>query len=401
MRTLCAQPSKSLQVMNEIAKYAENFLVIAVSAIVVRIVAFGLVMLFPIHSDNYNLVSPLIEHQGMDKHFYQKAADQYKTIGMSILYSKTEVFYKNPTTEYSGMSALPLFPLILIIFDYEQGNTIPLALAYLFFCCLMCLIWLRWLKDNGCSTLGLWLFIIVPNPIYYMLAIGTDLPFAVIFSVFFTTYFTKNKNNYMWIAALILLCLLRPNSISIGLFVILDQFLRGVNIENKLKLPLISVMALGVTIIGIFSLPYFVVYLDLSRDFTYFGVSNKEYIDGIFPKLPYILDKFLSIIVFLFAKLLYFCGLRPSYNPDLYLPLVFLRSFVGIFLLPGIIYIFLSNKWQLKQLTFLYILPFFMGATQDRYHLAIFPILYFYGLKQYEVIWKIMRKKFTLELGAR
>ena len=369
-----------------------KFFVIAMASVLVRIFAFIIFMFINLENHKGHIVSPLVEQKGIDTAFYQEAAEQYKTYGWSILYKKTEDFYKEPSTEYSGMSPMPLFPLLLILTDYKDGNTIPLALLYLAFCCLLCLIWLRWLKDNGCPTIGLWLFTVIPNPIYFMVAVGTDLPFALLFSVFFVSYFSKNRNNYIWISALILLFLMRPNSLSIGIFVILDQLLRDFNFGKRLNLIILSAMALAVSVIGIFSLPYFVVYLDLSKDFTYFGISNAEYINGIYTNLPTFLDKALSITTFLFAKILYFCGLRPSYS-DVSTEVVFLRAFVGIFLLPGLIYILFSKKRSLKMLIFIYMLPIFIGATQDRYHLTIFPILYLYGIQLYAMAMKFIRER--------
>lgn len=378
--------------MKTFISYAHKFFVIAVASVLIRIVAFILFMFINLQDHKGNIVSPLEEQHGIDTAFYQEAAEQYKTYGWSILYKKTEDFYKDPSTEYSGMSPMPLFPLLLILTDYQDGNTIPLALLYLVFCCMLCLIWLRWLKDNGCPTLGLWLFTVIPNPIYFMIAIGTDLPFALLFSVFFVSYFSKNRNNYIWISALILLFLMRPNSLSIGIFVMLDQILRDFNFEKRLKVIVFSVMTLAVSVIAIFSLPYFVVYLDLSKDFTYFGVSNAEYIKGIYSNLPIFLDKILSITTFIFAKILYFCGLRPSYS-DISLEIVFLRAFVGIFLLPGLIYILISKNRSLQMLIFIYMLPIFIGATQDRYHLSIFPILYLYGFQLYAMALKFIRER--------
>ena len=175
--------------MKNFISYARKFFVIAIASVLIRILAFILFMFINLQDHKGYIVSPLEEQHGIDTAFYQEAAEQYKTYGWSILYKKTEDFYKDPSTEYSGMSPMPLFPLLLILTDYQDGNTIPLALLYLVFCCMLCLIWLRWLKDNGCPTIGLWLFTIIPNPIYYMVAVGTDLPFALLFSVFFVSYF--------------------------------------------------------------------------------------------------------------------------------------------------------------------------------------------------------------------
>ena len=191
--------------MKTLSGYIDKILVIAIASVAIRVVAFLFLMLFDVYDNKGNILSPLVEQHSIDTPFYQKTAEQYKNIGISILYSKIEDFYKNPNTDYDSMSAVPLFPLILIAFDYEENNTLPLAFLYLVFCCLTCIIWLSWLKENGCSTLGLWLFILIPNPIYYMVAIGTDLPFALLFSVFFVSYFSRTQKKSIWLTALFFL----------------------------------------------------------------------------------------------------------------------------------------------------------------------------------------------------
>ena len=202
---------------------------------------------------------------------------------------------------------------------------------------------LIWLKENGCSTFGLWLFILIPNPIYFMLALGTDLPFALLFSVFFVSYFSKKQKKSIWLTAMFFLFLLRPNAVSVGLFVLVDQINRSLDKTKSLKLIFSFLILLGTLLLGVFSLPYFLVYFDLSRDFTYFGISNKEYFEGIYPNLMTAFDRILSFLTYLIAKILYFCGLRPSYS-DIPIQILLLRSFVGIFLLPGLIYIFFTDK---------------------------------------------------------
>ena len=156
-----------------------KFFVIAMASVLVRIFAFIIFMFINLENHKGHIVSPLVEQKGIDTAFYQEGAEQYKNYGWAIFYKKTEGFYKEPSTEYSGMSPMPLFPLLLILTDYKDGNTIPLALLYLAFCCLLCLIWLRWLKDNGCPTIGLWLFTVIPNPIYFMVAVGMHLSHAL------------------------------------------------------------------------------------------------------------------------------------------------------------------------------------------------------------------------------
>ena len=126
--------------MKNLSGYIDKIFVIAIASIAIRVMAFFFVMFFNLYDDQGNRVSPLVEQLSIDTQFYKKAAEQYKDIGISILYSKTEDFYKDPNTDYDSMSPLPLFPLMLIAFDYEENNTLPLAFFYLILCCLTCII---------------------------------------------------------------------------------------------------------------------------------------------------------------------------------------------------------------------------------------------------------------------
>jgi hypothetical protein len=365
-----------------------NFSVLIGFAIVLRLTIFILAMIFVINDHKGYVVSPLVEQQGIDTQFYQRAANHYKAIGLSVLIEKTKAFYQTPEiavekprVAQNKISPLPLFPLTLIAFNYKSGNTLPLAIFFLLICCILCWGWLKWLKQNQVPNWGLWIFALIPNPVYFMLAVSTDLLFAFLFFLFFISYFSKNKysKNGFWIYSLIGMSLLRPNAISIILFVLWDKFFNTEKalIRHNKTFNLSIILATGFLIV--FTFPYFIYYLTFAKSFTYFGISNAEYLKGAFEVFPEVLNKVISIFSFVLAKIFYFVGLRPSYSGISY-HMLFLRSFVGIFLLPGFFYLYIYGDKRIKYLFSLYIFPIFLGATQDRYHLPLMPILYFYGI---------------------
>lgn len=374
--------------MKFLYNYYNNFNILIGFSIIVRLTIFLLAMVFVINDHKGYVVSPLVVQKGIDTKFYQSAANHYKTIGISVLIEKTKAFYQapeiiveKPEASLSKISPLPLFPLTLIGFNYKTGNTLPLAIFYLFVSCILCYGWLKWLKQNNVPNWGLWTFAVIPNPVYFMLAISTDLLFAFLFFIFFVSYFNEHRHskNSFWIYSLIGMSLLRPNAISIILFVLWDKYFNDENslIRDNRKLNLLIIVVTGILVV--FTLPYFIYYVTFAKSFTYFGISNEEYLKGAFKAFPEVLDRIISLGSFILAKILYFVGLRPSYS-DIPMHMLFLRSFVGIFLLPGFFYLYFYGDKRIKYLFSLYILPIFLGATQDRYHLPVMPILYFYGI---------------------
>jgi hypothetical protein len=358
-------------------------------AILLRILVFILAIFINPQDQKKNSLSPLVEQKGIDTPFYQKAAEQYKNYGLTIIYKKTKSFLdelladssKASSVEPSEMSPLPLFPLTLIAFDYKQGNTLPLAILYLIMSIAFCIIWLKWLSENGLPKWSLWVFTIIPSPIYYMLAISTDMMFAFFFSIFFTSYFrTKNKENYyVWIFALICMTFLRPNVISVILFILFDKLFFSKKKLNIKSTQFIFLAVAILTTLALVSLPYFLVPIGHNLEIDYFGIQHSEYFSGIFNELPHFLNKIISVISLILAKVFYFVGLRPSWSeiPDY---ILFIRSFTGIFLLPGILYLYIKGDIRIKILFGFFILPILLVVTQDRYNLPVFPILYFYGV---------------------
>ena len=126
-------------------------------------------------------------------------------------------------------------------------------------------------------------------------------------------------------------------------------------------------------------MPYFLVPIGHNLEIDYFGIQHSEYFSGIFNELPQFLNKIISVISLILAKVFYFVGLRPSWSeiPDY---ILFIRSFAGIFLLPGIVYLYIKGDTRIKILFSFFILPILLVVTQDRYNLPVFPILYFYGV---------------------
>ncbi len=96
----------------------------------------------------------------------------------------------------------------------------------------------------------------------------------------------------------------------------------------------------------------------------YFGATQAEYLAGVFNTLPVWLDRVLSLLSLISAKILYFVGVRPSYGETPTL-IVLARAAAGLIFLPGIIYALARGARAHRLLLVIYMLPVLLGASQE------------------------------------
>jgi hypothetical protein len=388
-------------------------------AVTARFAIFVVAAQAPVLNQRGAVVSPLEMQTGNDIRFYLRSMRIYQELSLPEI---VEVFTKyfdfdaelpegapvdcDPiedvcaprTRSVIGMHAdyflaPPVFPMLLSAFNYQEGNTLPFGVFYLFLSSLLVFLWLRWLWAKGIAAHWLFVFALIPNPIWFTLSISTELTFALVFAVFYLAYTARGFNQWrvaLWILFLGLTLLTRPNGVSFLLFVIADSLLftsRSLRV-NLLLVTLVITPILAGTVF--FFGPHLNIFVFHSATISYFGTQQGHYLTGIYGALPVWLDLPLSLFSLVGAKVLYFVGLRPTYG-ELPLVIQFARGAVGVILLPGLIYLFLKADWRLRLLVGLYLLPIFLGATQDRYNLAIQPILFFYGVLSLSAIWSRVR----------
>ena len=180
--------------------------------------------------------------------------------------------------------------------------------------------------------------------------------------------------------------LTRPNALSVVLFVVVELLLNWKASAGRLRLFALGLALLFCLAAAVFYLPYFLAFLDASSQITYLGIRQSDYLMGILPTLPAVINKPLSWIALAGIKTLYFCGLRPSYA-DTPLALVGARAVVGLILLPGLIYCLVAGERSMRLMIICFALPLFAGATQERYNLPFQPLLFYYGALFYNTLW--------------
>lgn len=141
----------------------------------------------------------------------------------------------------------------------------------------------------------------------------------------------------------------------------------------------------GVAMMFVFG-GYFLWYVQTSSGLDYFGYTSAQFIDGIYPGLPAMLDQPLSWLSLLGAKFLYLAGLRPGYG-EAASPLVLVRAAAGIVLLPGLIYGFFRAPWAYRFLLVAFFAPVVFGSAQDRYIMPVAPLLVLFAERFAFEIW--------------
>ncbi|NQV81866.1 MAG: hypothetical protein HQ495_15020 [Alphaproteobacteria bacterium] len=353
---------------------------------------FVLLIFVPINNQDGFRVSPLTVQTGTDINFYQQSLLHYEALSARELLRRFSSYYDSKRDSdvpslRSGRSdyfiAPPLFPLVLKATGYRAGNTLPLGLLFLAVSCGAAILWIRWMISLGIPTKWLVVFGLLPNPIWFTVSISTDMLFAASFCLFFLAYFSESKlggwRTALWILALIVCVLSRPNGVSLIGFVALDYLLNQMDKHRRYRMPMLVGIGLAGMVSLFFFTPHFVIYLRSSAGLDYFGITQQAFLDGAFDSLPPALNHVASYLVLLGSKLLYLVGLRPSYG-DISPAILFVRAAPGLLLLPGLVFVMWRGGARLRLLIFVYLLPALLGATQDRYNLPIYPILFAYGV---------------------
>jgi hypothetical protein len=135
----------------------------------------------------------------------------------------------------------------------------------------------------------------------------------------------------------------------------------------------------------IYYLPYFWIHEGNSAHTHYWGIYPKQFNEGLFSGWPSWLNKSISFVLYAVSKVIYSVGLRPSYA-DISPWLVIARSWPGVLLLPGLVYGLWRGQWFDRIFVFFFLMPVYVGAAQERYLLAITPLLLLWGIQAYSLL---------------
>ncbi|MDA1101391.1 MAG: hypothetical protein O2967_20695 [Proteobacteria bacterium] len=365
-------------------------------AIVSRIVLFCGSMVVPIPNESGLAISPLTANTALDLGYYQWAREMYFGETQVVIDAYIRFFTGNEAG-YKFFLPGPLFPSLLHVFDYGPGNTLPLSMIYLLLSGGLVAGWLWWLWRNGVGRFWLYVFAVLPTPYWFTLNVSTDLLFAGIVCAFWLFWFNANIPDVRRMTSVavvvVLAVLLRPNSLSLLLFLSVDVliwevYLKGPGQARRRGLLFATLIAILLVIFSLFYMPYFYWVVAVSARIGYFGWLPEQYMTGLWPDFPTVLNRGLSSLALLAAKVLYLTGLRPSFG-NTATPLVVLRILPGIIMLPGLLWLLLRANWRVRFFVVFFLAPILSGISQDRYVLPIQPVLFFYGVKAWGEIIKL------------
>lgn len=270
----------------------------------------------------------------------------------------------------------PVFPALLGWFGYERDPA-GLSWVYLITGGLLSLSWAALLARQGAAIGWQVLVACFPAVIYYSFVVSTDLLYAVLIAFFYAATRSAQKRSaggwYVSMALMVIALLTRPNALAMFpvLFcVAIDQSY----LQVGTRLIWMAILTIFGAYMLVYYLPYFWLHEGNAVTTHYWGIYPSEFHEGLFPKLPWLIDKSVSWGLLAMSKLLYSVGLRPSYAViDSWL--VAIRALPGVVFLMGLLYGFLRGNIFDRIFVFCFLLPVYVGAAQERYLLAITPLL--------------------------
>jgi hypothetical protein len=274
----------------------------------------------------------------------------------------------------------PIYPMLLGITGFEYDRYL-LSWIYLIAGAFLGWQWVRYLKDEGTTLLLKVVTACFPALIYYSFLVSTDLLYACLVAIWLVCARAVLENKAgAWStlgAAMFLLLLARPNALAL---LPMMSFLawRVKSFKSWILWSMVWVLV-GVYML-VYYLPYYWVH-DINAGAThYWGFLPTDYYKGLWTEVPAWISQPVSWLLFAISKLMYAVGLRPSYaSIDAWL--VIARALPGLLLLPGLIYLFFAGQWFEKWFVFFFMLPVLIGASQERYLLALTPILLLWGVR--------------------
>ena len=349
-------------------------------AILSRVLFAVLAVMIVLKDENGNEVSPLVEVSFGDYEFYNKfVLEIFSTLQAPFLF-----FYHGGSVGAwiaQGPTPGPFFPWLLNVFDYAT-HSLALASVYLIASALLVFGWVLYYRTKKVSVWGQLALIAFPLLLWYSLAISTELPMSVAVFMFCCGALNIRRSPFWGFActlsAFILMLMIRPNSLSLFPAMLLVIFLNRDLMSKWCAAAVVMLIGTLFMYFVVYYAPYFFMIKESALVLTYWELYPEQYLEGLFPNLPLLVNQVISNGALIVSKIIYASGLRPSYS-DTPILLVSLRAIGGIWILPGIFYCFYLGSWLERVLLLGFLLPLLLTVAQERYLLPIAPLLLLYG----------------------
>ncbi len=278
----------------------------------------------------------------------------------------------------------PIYPMLIGLTGYEDSRYL-LSWTYQIAGALLGWHWSKLLRDRGEPLWLQFLCACFPALVYYSFLVSTDLLYACLIALWLVGARGVLENKIgSWKAAgiaMFLLLLARPNALALlPMMSFLEWRVKSLKswVMWSLFWGLVGVYML------IYYLPYYWVHDSNAGVTHYWGFYPSEYYKGLWTEVPAWISQPLSWLLFAISKLMHAVGLRPSYaSVDAWL--VVARALPGLLFMPGLIYLFFAADKFERWFVFFFMLPIFIGASQERYLLALTPILLLWGVRAWSL----------------
>lgn len=351
-----------------------------------RVGVFVYACLYPISNEEGVVVSPLILQSTTDFHTYTEAANVLRSADFGTFLGAVENPIRDGNDMYLRDFLQPLMPLLIIATDYREGNTLPLATVFLLVSCCAFLIWLEILRRVDLPGYWLVAFALLPTPLWFAINMTLDSLLSFTLVVFYFLYFiqTDLKHRFLILCVSALLIMMtRSNGIFLLGFLIADLlFFKTLSRRQIVPMAVFLTVIAGIVVFLFWPLYAF----ELNKAtvaHTTFGLTQQQWLAGVVSWLPDPLDQVVSWLGYAVAKFLYFCGLRPSFADTEGWKLL-LRAAPGLIVFPGLLFLFFAGEVRQRLFVLCYMFPIFGHLPQDRYSLAIQPLLFLYGARCFE-----------------
>lgn len=359
------------------------FLLAVIVGLTLRIAVFVYAWYIPIGNEAGVLVSPSILQSSTDFETYIKAAAILDKANLSDFVDAVEQPIRGEDDMFLRNFLQPLLPLLISMSDYAPGQTLFLSLIFLGISCAVLIIWLEVLRRTTLSGFWILLFSLLPTPLWFTINMTLDGLLTISVAVFYFFYFVERDvaGRFIFIGfAAFLMLITRSNGVFIIGFLAADILLSQRLHRIRLIAPLTVLLVTGI-MFGFLVYPLYIFELEKTSNMIgLFEIDNNDWLTGIYSTLPTALNLVLTWLSFALAKLAYFCGLRPSFGETTGILLI-LRAAPALIMLPGFVCLIFVREHRQRLFFLCFFLPFFNHLPQERYSLAVQPILFLFGAR--------------------
>lgn len=331
--------------------------------ILLRALSFIYFSIYPFNHSLFGLVSPLNYHWFADINLYNQFIKLLSGDQLAI-----SAFFKNYyyiyNFEFEKIVRFPgfLYPIIMLISNYQENNVIFLSFLVFISEILATALWISYLNKKIINNYLIIIFILFPTPWIFSILKSSDVFFYLLTTIIILSFVNHIKLSKKIIYLLLLLiCMTRPAGASILVAYLFSSFIL------KFKYPEINKYFVGSLIV--FSLIYYAPYfLSEINSLNFFNNSNNIF---SFKSIVYLIPQ--SII-----KTINTLGMQTSNSgSNLF---YYYRVIEATILFIGFIYILYKNNLDIfyffTVLNVFFVIVFLFPAY--RYSAPLVPILFLY-----------------------